>query len=82
MMAGTNSKDYEKKRGIGIVSSKAYTVISVHEAQGKKLMRIRNPLGRKEWSGDYSDKSPLWTESLKQEVGWIDKDDGIFFMPF
>ena len=52
------------------------------QKRGKKLMRIRNPLGRKEWSGDYCDNSPLWTESLKQEVGWIDKDDGMFFMPF
>ena len=81
MMASTYGYG-EQKNPQGIVSGKAYTVISVHEAQGKKLMRIRNPWGMHEWTGDYSDKSPLWTESLKQEVGWIDKDDGIFFMPF
>ena len=81
MMASTYGYG-EQKNPQGILSGKAYTVISVHEAQGKKLMRIRNPLGRKEWSGDYCDNSPLWTESLKQEVGWIDKDDGMFFMPF
>ena len=81
MMAGTYGYG-EQKNPPGILSGKAYTVISVHEAQGKKLMRIRNPWGMHEWTGDYSDKSPLWTESLKQEVGWIDKDDGIFFMPF
>ena len=81
MMAGTYGYG-EQKNPQGILSGKAYTVISVHEAQGKKLMRIRNPWGMHEWTGDYSDKSPLWTESLKQEVGWIDKDDGIFFMPF
>ena len=81
MMASTYGYG-EQKNPQGILSSKAYTVISLHEAQGKKLMRIRNPLGRKEWSGDYSDNSPLWTESLKKELGWVDKDDGMLFMPF
>jgi calpain-15 len=45
-------------------------------------MKIRNPWGQKEWKGDYSDKSYLWTEDLKKECGWKDADDGIFFMPF
>jgi hypothetical protein len=45
MMAGTYGYG-EQKNPQGILSGKAYTVISVHEAQGKKLMRIRNPLGR------------------------------------
>ena len=57
-------------------------MISVHEAQGNRLMRIRNPKGAHEWKGDYSDKSRSWTKSLKEEVGWIDKEDGMFFMPF
>ena len=45
-------------------------------------MRIRNPHGKHEWTGDYCDSSPLWTESLKNELGWVNKDDGFFFMPF
>lgn len=45
-------------------------------------MRIRNPHGESEWTGDYCDSSPLWTESLKNELGWVNKDDGFFFMPF
>ena len=81
MMSCTQHNRLEM-RSNGIVSGQAYTVISVHEAQGKKLMRLRNPWGQHEWKGDYSDNSPLWTQSLKQEVGWINKEDGIFFMPF
>ena len=80
MMACTSYGEHSDDRGI--VSGHAYTVISVHEAEGIKLMRVRNPWGKHEWKGDYSDHSPLWTESLKKELGWIDKDDGMFFMPF
>ena len=81
MMAGTSGQD-EKMRSNGILDGQAYTVISVHEAQGKKLMRIRNPWGHHEWKGDYSDHSSLWNVSLKKELGWINEEDGIFFMPF
>ena len=38
-----------------------------------------------EWSGDWSDHSPLWTPSLKQELGpqfSEFKDDGTFWMAF
>ena len=81
MMSCTQHNRLEM-RSNGILDGQAYTVISVHEAQGKKLMRIRNPWGHHEWKGDYSDHSPLWTQSLKEEVGWINEEDGIFFMPF
>ena len=41
---------------------------------------MRNPWGNEVWDGDWSDKSPLWTWSLKREVDWVDKNEGIFFM--
>jgi hypothetical protein len=81
MMSCTQHNRLEM-RSNGILDGQAYTVISVHEAQGKKLMRLRNPWGQHEWKGDYSDNSHLWTQSLKEEVGWINEEDGIFFMPF
>jgi hypothetical protein len=34
----------------------------------------------KEWTGDWSDKSSLWTDELKQEFGWADSDDGSFWI--
>jgi calpain-15 len=45
-----------------------------------RLIKLRNPWGKFEWNGDYSDKSDLWTEEMKIQVGWSDADDGIFFM--
>jgi Calpain family cysteine protease len=47
-----------------------------------RLLKLRNPWGKGEWTGDWSDRSPLWTPRLRAEANIVDKDDGIFFMPF
>mmetsp|Transcript_34889 Transcript_34889/g.31411 ORF Transcript_34889/g.31411 Transcript_34889/m.31411 type:complete len:238 (-) Transcript_34889:869-1582(-) len=61
---------------LGLITGHAYTVIGTHFAQGNRLLHIRNPWGKVEWTGEYSDKSPLWTSSLKREVNHIDAEDG------
>jgi len=65
---------------IGLVPGHAYTLISAHHEDEHKILKLRNPWGKFEWKGDYSDNSDQWTEELKQKVGWTDEDDGIFFM--
>lgn len=32
--------------------------------------------------GDWSDKSDKWTPELKQQVGFVDADDGVFFISY
>jgi hypothetical protein len=82
MMAGTSGQG-ERGNSKGILSGHAYTVLSIHEAQNYKLVRIRNPHGRGEWKGAFSDHSNLWNAALKKELGYIDNEnDGLFFMPF
>merc|ERR1711916_393231 len=49
-------------------------------SNGVKLIQARNPWGEREWKGDWSDSSPLWTAELKKELDWENKDDGIFWM--
>jgi hypothetical protein len=41
---------------------------------------VRNPWGNTEWTGDWSDRSPLWNDELKEYFGWTDEDDGTFWM--
>ncbi|GBG24151.1 Calpain-like protein [Hondaea fermentalgiana] len=69
---------------VGLVEMHAYTILGVHTIRAKgrvlKVLRIRNPWGRFEWNGDWSDKSSLWTDSLRSEVGWTNENDGIFFI--
>lgn len=69
----------------GLVSNHAYSLISVHELRDStgadlKLIRLRNPCGSGEWTGDWSDKSQMWTDKLKKEVNFTDADDGLFFI--
>lgn len=76
----------------GLVPGHAYTLISVvttsPETGSHKLVRIRNPWGSLEWTGDWSDSSPLWTPeikaNLKEQTGCDVEvvDDGCFWMSF
>ena len=48
-----------------------------------KLIQLRNPWGKGEWTGDWSDDSDLWTTRMQNLVQYHDsEDDGIFWMDF
>lgn len=74
---------------MGLVKGHAYTFMKMHDEPSiinpktKKqvvLMKMRNPWGEKEWTGDWSDNSDLWTDELKKLLKVKKKDDGVFFM--
>ena len=85
-------------KSAGLVDGHAYTLIGAfdikHKGKQTKLLKIRNPWGRKEWTGDWSDSWPGWTKATKEKVGWTEKknsgdgdnnneeNDGIFFISF
>ena len=54
----SNGPDQES----GIVAGHAYSVISCKEYDGIRLLKIRNPWGRFEWGGAWSDNSSKWTQ--------------------
>lgn len=75
----------EEKSGEGIVSGHAYTILDVREVvdsrgRPQRIIQIRNPWGKFEWNGAFSDNSDLWTPELKSELGVDKSDDGIFWM--
>jgi len=41
---------------------------------------LRNPWGKGEWQGEWSDNSSIWTTELKQQLNWESADDGVFYM--
>lgn len=54
----------------GLVDGHAYSLIEAKEitnshGQQVRIVLIRNPWGKKEWNGDWSDKSGLWDEHTK-----------------
>ena len=85
MTCGSYGNDDTEEKD-GIFFGHAYSLLSAFEVLtnwGKeRLLRIRNPHSHGEWTGNWSDKSSIWTPELKSQVGFVDEDDGAFFMSF
>ncbi|TGZ80226.1 cysteine proteinase [Ascodesmis nigricans] len=66
----------------GIIKSHAYSVLRTVEANGKRLVLCRNPWGKAEYTGPWSDGSkewtPEWLSLLEHKFG----DDGQFWMEY
>lgn len=66
---------------MGVVQGHAFSILRLCDADGHKLMCLRNPWGRGEWKGDWSDDSECWTTRMRNLVDfWDSKDDGIFWI--
>ena len=75
----------EEQNAEGIVFGHAYTILDVRDiidSRGipARVIQIRNPWGKFEWNGDFSDNSPLWTDKQRSELDIRHRDDGIFWM--
>lgn len=72
----------------GVVGSHAYSVLGLKTlvdssgANVADLVLVRNPWGKTEFTGNWSDTSSLWTADLKKQVpSYIfNKNDGQFYM--
>ena len=83
MTAGTSADVYNLPiEEMGLAPGHAYTVLDLHVINGEKVVRLRNPWGNGEYSGDWSDSSKKWTEELKKKYGLTKKNDGDFFMGY
>ena len=62
-----NSSNKNNMAALGLLEDHSYTLLgcaSVEDSRGTTayIVCIRNPWGRFEWNGDWSDHSDLWTE--------------------
>lgn len=64
-----------------ITTGHAYTILGAVNAGGTKLIQMRNPWGHEKYCGRYSDNSNYWTYSKKRAAGYVDADDGKWFIP-
>ncbi|GAB5356213.1 hypothetical protein AAMO2058_000271500 [Amorphochlora amoebiformis] len=68
----------------------AYSILDVREikvdgcfcSSTERVIKLRNPWGKGEWSGDWGDNSSRWTSKVKEELNHDNKDndDGVFWM--
>jgi len=76
---------YNAENPTGLVNGHAYNLLDhITLSNGQRLIRLQNPWGSEKWSGDWGDSSTLWDEvaGSKEEAGFIDNRDGMFFMSY
>ena len=85
LAAGT---DFFIDDNIGLVPGHAYTLMNFFEIETKigkeRLIKLKNPYGFSEYSGDWNDDSDKWTDEIKNKCKFNDEDAnyGIFYMSF
>lgn len=84
--AGSTKSSKELLEEMGLIGFHSYGILDVREVMtdegNERLIKLRNPWGDFEWTGDWSDQSANWTDELKHELNFQEVDDGIFWMSF
>mmetsp|Transcript_69 Transcript_69/g.280 ORF Transcript_69/g.280 Transcript_69/m.280 type:complete len:661 (-) Transcript_69:177-2159(-) len=65
---------------LGLLRGHAYGLELVREIAGRRLLRLRNPWGRGEWTGAWADGASEWSEELLSALEYSFSDDGTFWM--
>lgn len=66
----------------GIIGMHAYSILTAKEVKGKRFVKVRNPWGKTEWKGPWSDGSSEWTVEWIQALEHTFGDDGTFWMSY
>lgn len=66
----------------GVFSSHAYSIMEAIEIEGQRLLKLRNPWGKSEWQGPWSDGSAEWTPEWMARLNHRFGDDGVFWISF
>jgi calpain-15 len=78
----SNSINSAEAETVGIFPSQSYAVVSVKEYKNIRLLKMMNPWGAYEWKVDFSEGSLFWTNKLKKEMGYVNSNEGMFFIKF
>lgn len=60
----------------------AYSVLKAREIDGVRLVLLKNPWGKHEWKGAWSDGSKEWTAEWLQKLDHKFGDDGSFWISY
>jgi len=82
---GNSAAERELFKKVGLQKDHAYAILDIRLcAGGLKLVKLRNPWGKFEWKGAWSDNSKEWKNhpNLAKELLTRNTEDGIFWMSF
>lgn len=82
-----NNSKINQLKSKGLITNHAYSLIDceiIDDTNNNKvkLLKIRNPWGRHEWTGDWSDYSSKWTSELRKRLGFYSNNDGSFWISY
>ncbi|KAI1160782.1 hypothetical protein F5B18DRAFT_663622 [Nemania serpens] len=66
----------------GIIELHAYSIMRAVEMDGQRLVLLKNPWGKGEWRGPWSDGSKEWTAEWLTRLGHRFGDDGNFWISY
>ena len=71
----------------GIIDGHAYSIhhpVEITDDAGKKhrIVQVRNPWAREEYTGPWSDNDKRWTASTRKQVDHRPGNDGFYYVPF
>ncbi|KAL7792578.1 hypothetical protein V8C37DRAFT_379921 [Trichoderma ceciliae] len=66
----------------GILELHSYSIQRAVDIDGKRLLRLKNPWGKGEWKGPWSDGSKEWTPEWLEKLGHRFGDDGDFWIAY
>jgi hypothetical protein len=69
---------FEEEGAAGILTNHAYSVLYIKEVGPLKFLKVRNPWGRSEWRGDWSDNDSKWQDHPEVEAAMQDDTDAMF----
>lgn len=89
MVCSSNPGSDSNKSQSGVVQGHAYTVLEAinltFDGKQHRLIKLRNPWGKGEFKGQWSDDDPNWLKidaEQKQRLGFQKAEDGVFFIPY
>ncbi|KFY01851.1 hypothetical protein O988_02506 [Pseudogymnoascus sp. VKM F-3808] len=66
----------------GIIEGHAYSIMRAVEMDGQRLLLLKNPWGKGEWTGPWSDGSKEWTPEWMMKLNHRFGDDGAFWISY
>ncbi|KAJ9642618.1 hypothetical protein H2204_002266 [Knufia peltigerae] len=66
----------------GISEGHAYSIMDAREVKGERLLKLRNPWGKKEWTGKWSDGSSEWDAAWMALLDHKFGNDGVFWISY